>query len=346
QGQDADPFDARFMDSTISPFYVPILCGWRRIKQESTFAAKNPRSTVYYRAPCGRPLNMMSEIVDYLEVTRSDLTVDMFTFSFEVDETRYVLTEKGSVVKEDLTNGGETRPIPVVNETNDNEPIPTFMYRASRYPLRAEVDMTTIKKEFCSGCDCTDDCRDWTKCACQRLTHRESVRADASHNNITKGYSNRLLEEKVGTGIYECNENCGCSRKRCLNRVVQNDMKVPIQMMRTEGMGWGLRTLVDIPKGTFISCYHGAVMSDAMADKNEGGDEYYADLDFYEQVEEEKLNSGIDTMLDQGVFFDDIGARELTEEEKQKADNGDWLVKMRREEEEKKKKRGRRKRVE
>ncbi|GMS96352.1 hypothetical protein PENTCL1PPCAC_18527, partial [Pristionchus entomophagus] len=275
---------------------------------------------------------MMSEIVDYLEVTFTQLNVDFFTFSFGVDETRYVPIEKWSVVMDDVTNGLEARPIPVINDHDDKEPVPTFIYRARRFPQRAEVDMST---DFCSGCDCTDNCRDWTKCACQRLTHRESVRAEASHNNITKGYSNRLLEERVRTGIFECNEKCGCDRKKCSNRVVQSELKVPMHMVRTPDMGWGVRTAVDIPKGMFIACYHGAVLSDAIAETNKNGDEYYADLDFYNLAEQEKTNSGVDYVLDQGVFFDDVGARDLTDEEKEKADREERLVKRRREEEEK-----------
>ncbi|GMT21210.1 hypothetical protein PFISCL1PPCAC_12507, partial [Pristionchus fissidentatus] len=234
----------------------------------------------YYRAPCGRPFYRANELTDFLVLTRSELTIDLFTFSGGVDVTKFVVQDPKFRVLADLTRGSEGRPLPVFNDIDD-ENVPTFLYRSHRYGRTEMVDLSTINKNFCSGCDCRDDCRDWTKCACQRLTHRESVRGRGYLGPVTKEYINGFLPRKVVSGVYECNENCGCSRKRCFNRVVQNGIKVPMQMMKTKDKGWGIRTLCDISQGTFISCYQGAIMSDEMAENYGEGDEYYADIDFY-----------------------------------------------------------------
>ncbi|GMT21073.1 hypothetical protein PFISCL1PPCAC_12370, partial [Pristionchus fissidentatus] len=334
KGKDADGLDPQFAAGYHSPFYIPVLCGWTRLENTIQLSRKNKDgvsevTSFYYRAPCGRPFYRANELIDFLELTRSELTIDLFTFSGGVDVTSYVVQDDKFCILGDLTRGSEGRPLPVVNDM-DNENVPTFLYRSRRYGQTEMVDLRTLSKEFCSGCDCTDDCRDWTKCACQRLTHRESVRGRGYLGPVTKGYINGFLPRKVVSGVYECNENCGCSRKRCFNRVVQNDVKVPMQMMKTEDMGWGIRTLCDIPQGTFISCYQGAIMSDDMAENFGEGDEYYADIDFYNVAETEKENSGVDVMKDLGIV-DDCGLRDLTLKEIAEAEGDDDVTQLRKE---------------
>jgi [histone H3]-N6,N6-dimethyl-lysine9 N-methyltransferase len=93
----------------------------------------------------------------------------------------------------------------------------------------------------------------------------------------------------VYTGIFECNITCKCA-KTCLNRVVQEPLKTSLQVFLTKKKGWGVRTLADIPKGTFVCLYVGEVRTEKDAE-NDGainGDDYLADLDFLKTVEEIK----------------------------------------------------------
>lgn len=55
-------------------------------------------------------------------------------------------------------------------------------------------------------------------------------------------------------------------------------------MFKTIGRGWGVRTLHDLPLGTFISVYSGEIFTSEQADERGKliGDEYQADLDFFE----------------------------------------------------------------
>nr|XP_043620217.1 histone-lysine N-methyltransferase SUVR4-like [Erigeron canadensis] len=66
----------------------------------------------------------------------------------------------------------------------------------------------------------------------------------------------------LSTGfIKECWLKCGCSQK-CGNRVVQRGIKHNLQVFMTSGgKGWGLRTLEDLPKGSFICEYVGEVLT-------------------------------------------------------------------------------------
>lgn len=110
-------------------------------------------------------------------------------------------------------------------------------------------------------------------------------------------------DESYLSGLYECNEKCGCSRSNCHNRVVQQQMKIPLEVIfsvlqasisysllafftvylasvlifiahvnflelfKTEKMGWGVRSMIDIPAGVFVCTYAGAILTDSQAEK-------------------------------------------------------------------------------
>lgn len=61
--------------------------------------------------------------------------------------------------------------------------------------------------------------------------------------------------------IKECWAKCGCSRN-CGNRVVQRGITVKLQVFQTpQGKGWGVRTLEDLEKGTFVCEYVGEIVT-------------------------------------------------------------------------------------
>jgi histone-lysine N-methyltransferase SETDB1 len=104
--------------------------------------------------------------------------------------------------------------------------------------------------------------------------------------NINVGYKGRRLLEPVKTGIFECNSRCKCDH-RCSNRVVQNPISVRLQLFKTASKGWGLRCLDDVPEGTFLCVYTGQLLTGEQSDMRgmELGDEYFADLDFIENLQ-------------------------------------------------------------
>lgn len=121
------------------------------------------------------------------------------------------------------------------------------------------------------------------------------------------GYRHRRLLRNLPGGIFECNDRCSCHKQTCSNRVVQNGIIVQLQvcpffcqfnqsteendfsfvrfqLFKTVARGWGVRTLHDLPVGTFISVYSGEIFTSEQADERGKllGDEYQADLDFFE----------------------------------------------------------------
>ncbi|EPB79848.1 DNA gyrase/topoisomerase IV, A subunit [Ancylostoma ceylanicum] len=157
-----------------------------------------------------------------------------------------------------------------------------------------------------------DDCSDPMKCECQQLTVSNVQRLAKSFRPPAGeyGYSYRTLLGKTITGVFECNDNCGCQQKRCYNRVVQQPIRYPIQIYKTAQSGWGVRALCDIPAGAFIANYVGALLTDSLADALQGEDEYFADLDLNDAVENEKA-----TTLEKCGYLDmGIGSSDEEEE--------------------------------
>ncbi|KAI3669886.1 hypothetical protein L6452_41348 [Arctium lappa] len=73
-----------------------------------------------------------------------------------------------------------------------------------------------------------------------------------------------ILEE--GYLVYECNKNCSCN-KNCPNRVLQNGVRVKLEVFKTEDKGWAVRAAEPIDRGTFVCEYIGEVIDEHEANK-------------------------------------------------------------------------------
>ncbi|XP_064085196.1 LOW QUALITY PROTEIN: histone-lysine N-methyltransferase eggless-like [Macrobrachium nipponense] len=113
-----------------------------------------------------------------------------------------------------------------------------------------------------------------------------------SQRKFNAGYQHRRLYDQVQSGIYECNSRCTCALNRCSNRVVQHPLRLKLQLFKTARRGWGVRSLCDIPRGAFICVYVGKMLSESIANEEGkqiiGGDDYYAELDYIEVMENAK----------------------------------------------------------
>ncbi|KYO23150.1 histone-lysine N-methyltransferase EHMT2 isoform C [Alligator mississippiensis] len=170
------------------------------------------------------------------------------------------------VVSRDIARGYERIPIPCVNSV-DNEPCPSNYKYVSQNcvtsPMNIDRNITHLQY-----CVCIDDCSS-SNCMCGQLSMRCWYDKDG-----------RLLPEfnmAEPPLIFECNHACSCWRT-CRNRVVQNGLRTRLQLYRTQKMGWGVRTMQDIPLGTFVCEYVGELISDSEADVREE-DSYLFDLD-------------------------------------------------------------------
>ncbi|XP_050205052.1 histone-lysine N-methyltransferase SUVR5 [Mercurialis annua] len=90
-----------------------------------------------------------------------------------------------------------------------------------------------------------------------------------------------ILEE--GYLVYECNHMCGCS-KTCSNRVLQNGVRVKLEVFKTNNKGWAVRTGEPILSGTFVCEYIGEILDENEANQrrsryDEQGCSYMYDID-------------------------------------------------------------------
>lgn len=67
-------------------------------------------------------------------------------------------------------------------------------------------------------------------------------------------------DSKYSSPVFECNVICTCS-DTCANRVVQRGVQLRLEVYSTKNRGWGVRTLEQIPCGTFVCEYAGEVIS-------------------------------------------------------------------------------------
>ncbi|XP_078348189.1 histone-lysine N-methyltransferase SETDB1-like isoform X2 [Oculina patagonica] len=288
-----------------NPRAIPLLLKWKR-----EIAQRHPgnKKTVYYRTPCNKRLRSMLEVATYLTITEAtNVSIDHFTFDPDISCQDTVFRDVEPICP-DISRGAEAVQISVVNEVDTCFP-PPIDYVSKRI-LADGVNMV-LEPGFLACCDCTDNCQDKSKCSCAQLTIQASAAVGGKEDpNI--GYEFRRLKEGVQTGIYECNRNCACA-SQCFNRVVQNGIQLRLQVFKTENRGWGLRSLDDIPMGTFVCTYAGQILNEDMANKEgrDFGDEYLAELDHIEVVEKAKegYESNVsDLEEDDSVIYQNLGA--------------------------------------
>uniref|UniRef100_A0A914C5X8 Uncharacterized protein n=1 Tax=Acrobeloides nanus TaxID=290746 RepID=A0A914C5X8_9BILA len=285
-----------------SPYFKPFLYGFTLMRNAYVHTSNETRNfknnkklisndkfeivqDVIYYTPCGKRLKDMSEVASYLKATKCEtLSIDNFTFKIEIRPNMLVKGDRevATVVLDDFARGLEDVKIAVLNAVND-ENFPNIGYRRGIYPSEDESIQDFMKNmhKDRSCCSCTDDCSDPTKCACQIKSIKLAKTITDVPNKGFYEFRRHRLECTSQIAIYECNDDCKCSKFTCFNRVVQNKIKIPVEIFMTGLLGWGVRTLVDIPVGTFITSYTGNVLTDDAAEKMasiSNADKYFVSL--------------------------------------------------------------------
>ncbi|XP_028273686.1 histone-lysine N-methyltransferase EHMT1 isoform X2 [Parambassis ranga] len=170
------------------------------------------------------------------------------------------------VLHSDITLGQERVPIPCVNSVDSESYPDDYKYISENCvtsPMNIDRNITHLQY-----CVCKEDCSS-SICMCGQLSLR-----------CWYDKSGCLLPEfcrEEPPLIFECNHACSCWRT-CKNRVVQNGLRVRLQLFRTTKKGWGVRALQDIPQGTFVCEYVGEIISESEAEMRQN-DAYLFSLD-------------------------------------------------------------------
>jgi len=188
-------------------------------------------------------------------------------------------------------------PISICNSFDGSLPsLFTYCTRPEIQPCAKMV--TDLDPGFLLGCSCSGSgCTDPGSCSCVQLTLSPFQQDDPDVPKEKVGYQHGRLPDVVLTGIYECNRNCSCS-SRCENRVVQLPIRAKLQVFKTASTGWGVRTLVDLPQGTFVCTYVGKLY--AKAEECGYDDAYFAEQDLIEVAEDYKEGYESDVEPDSG----------------------------------------------
>ncbi|XP_014252866.1 histone-lysine N-methyltransferase eggless-like [Cimex lectularius] len=266
-------------ENTMNPLAIPSVFAFKR-KVEGV--------RVTYTSPCGKRLYNYEEILSYISDTELLLSVDLFDFDPKISIFNELVVPPECILIEDVSRGGEIVPIPCINIYDYT--IPDLMeYITERRSLEGAI--LNVNPEFLVGCDCTDNCSDKSICACWQQTIKQAREFDFTIDPDKIGYKYKKLPEMLLTGIYECNSTCKC-KNTCLNRVVQHPLRLRLQLFLTKKKGWGTRCVNDVAAGTFICLYIGNILNEQLANKTGKayGDEYFAELDYIDVLENHKNN--------------------------------------------------------
>ncbi|XP_056146251.1 histone-lysine N-methyltransferase EHMT1 isoform X2 [Lampris incognitus] len=182
----------------------------------------------------------------------------------------------------DISSGHERVPIPCVNSV-DSEPYPkNYKYIPEccvTSPMNIDRNITHLQY-----CVCEDKCLA-SICMCGQLSLR--CWYDKKGCLLPEYY------RQDSPYLFECNHACSCW-KTCKNRVVQNGLRIRLQLFRTSKKGWGVRTLQDIPMGAFICEYVGEIIPEQEMRMRQNDnylfglsnkkDEYFIDACFYGNI--------------------------------------------------------------
>ncbi|XP_008277448.1 histone-lysine N-methyltransferase SETMAR [Stegastes partitus] len=146
----------------------------------------------------------------------------------------------------DLSSGLEDVPVLFTGLT-----LPTFQYSPDNVQgPGCTVDPSEVTVP---GCSCRSHSCFTESCSCLQ-THGRAYSSTGTLLELTR------TDSGYCSPAFECNALCTCS-DACSNRVVQRGLQLRLEVFGTRNRGWGVRTLEEIPRGTFVCEYAGEVIS-------------------------------------------------------------------------------------
>ncbi|KAK8994752.1 hypothetical protein V6N11_045825 [Hibiscus sabdariffa] len=247
-------------------------------------------STSQVSSPKEKKKRIVSLQQDVTFLNKKDSSSSGYSNSCKKPQQQHVTCEKKNSFQiiPDITKGTENVEISLVDVTGKKE-LPKFTYmRDNIIYQHAYVHISLARladEDCCSGC--SGDCLSVPiPCACAQETGGEFAYTSEGQlrEEFLKACMSMKLEPQEHHFVYcldcplerskrkckghmvrkfikECWRKCGCNMQ-CGNRVVQRGITCKLQVFWTrEGKGWGVKTLRDLPKGTFVCEYVGEILT-------------------------------------------------------------------------------------
>ncbi|VFQ68475.1 unnamed protein product [Cuscuta campestris] len=219
----------------------------------------------------------------------SEWKLDESHYVIDSQQIRYEPSDRTIVLCDDISFGLESVPITCVVEDNllgslhilpdDSDgqiaasslPWESFSY-VTKPVLDQSMQLDVGSSQL--GCSCPDSMCSSQTCDHTYLFENDYEDARDIHGQPMCGrfpYDDRgriILEE--GYVVYECNQRCCCG-KSCRNRVLQNGVRVKLEIFKTETKGWAVRAREAILRGTFVCEFIGEVISEEEANRRRCG---------------------------------------------------------------------------
>lgn len=162
------------------------------------------------------------------------------------------------VIKEDISNGREALKLPALSYLRHDK-VPNGYHYVTEHvqyePVGVDLSLANMR-----GCNCLGDCSD--NCSCSRANN-------FGHFYDARGRLSPSYRIDAPEIIRECNVACKCNRKSCKNMVIQAGCQARLVLFKTRSRGWGVRTLDNLGRGTFVGVYSGELISVAASYKRQ-----------------------------------------------------------------------------
>ncbi|XP_055326325.1 histone-lysine N-methyltransferase SETDB1-like [Sitodiplosis mosellana] len=237
-----------------SLFHRPLAVGFKHFMDTES-------GPPFYKSPCNRKLRTYGAIREYLTKVDSKLRIESFSLEkgFQPSENRQLPYRTVAIIDRDN--------LPISICDGGLELDKEFNYITENKLAIKDIE---LKKNLNRCCNCANNCVDKEKCSCWRLTIEKMLERPINPNskdlskNKAVGYKNFRLNHTV-SGIVECGPECKCNANKCENRLVQRGLQLKLQLFQTASKGRGVRTLTDLPRGTYVASYIGEIIDNETA---------------------------------------------------------------------------------
>lgn len=165
------------------------------------------------------------------------------------------IRRRPGLVCEDISTGTERLPIPVFNETSDGALLPVdFEYITEARPFES----TAAAAMAALGLSMMPNCGSW--CGVQQAQEYPEYRAKAYNDE-------GLMMATNAFGVWECcgGEECTGGEECAVNRITSLGVELPLEVFRTDGRGWGVRSAQTVVPGQIVATYEGELITNEEA---------------------------------------------------------------------------------